>query len=116
MTLNEIRVGNYAIWNNEIKRIGLDTFAYESDTYGNFESYKPIKLTNEWLVKLGFEWDIFYQGWTDGNWVLTEGDKNQFRISYGKRKHDILLWNIKYVHQLQNLYFALCGKELIIQL
>ncbi len=74
---------------------------------------KEINLTKEWLLKFGFEWDIYWQGYTDGNWVITEGaESGMWRMAYGKRRHDIISYQIKYVHQLQNLYFALTGHEL----
>jgi hypothetical protein len=77
------------------------------------EFVKPINLTKDWIERLGLEWDIYWQGHTDGNWVLTPGhDDGNWRISYGKRRADIIVWDVKYVHQLQNLYFALTGTEL----
>lgn len=63
-----------------------------------------IPLTEEWLVKFGFK-----------QW----GDKYTFGlkgINIHHRKRGFVLRKsvpiIKYVHQLQNLYFALTGEEL----
>ena len=70
-------------------------------TFG-FNELKPILLTEEWLLKFGFS--IF---------------KNMYFIKGMQiwKCNDLFLCNkngiyIKYVHQLQNLYFALTGKEL----
>lgn len=74
-------------------------------------NYNPIPLTEEWLLKLGFETDHI-EWWNgiiclgifkDGIYYLPT-DQISFRI--GKE--------IEYVHQLQNLYFALTGEELIL--
>ena len=75
---------------------------------------KPISITGEWLLKFGFE----------------EVEKTAFRIDvlpYGRitfytngmicelgqsRGYKLGEPDIKYVHQLQNLYHALTGEEL----
>lgn len=80
------------------------------------EDLQPIPLTPEILEKCGFEWDIYWQGRTDGNWVITEGEAETWRIAYGKRKNDIVVYGIKYLHKFQNLYFELTGKELTVNL
>lgn len=74
---------------------------------------KPIPLTEEWLVRMGFE------KYSDG------GELKGIDCFYckGKLKGAISLPNfmfngfiqIKHVHQLQNLYFALTGEELTIK-
>ncbi len=114
MKANELRIDN--LFQDEttktiIKVIGLTN---EIITFtGHFKNdwqAEPIPLTEEWLLKLGFEkdfleWDkqcISLQYWKQSNsyhWVSSSGDI------------DVLL---KHVHQLQNLYFALTNKELTI--
>ena len=70
---------------------------------------KPIPLTEEWLLKFGFEtkdkvfWDV-------GNFRV--GQDRWGGYDYVSRRVDI---DLKYVHQLQNLYFALTGEELTIK-
>lgn len=69
---------------------------------------KPIPLTEEWLEKFGLEpvigneWgdDLLCFEWADEELIYTAGEGLALSP-----------W-IKYVHQLQNLYFALTGKEL----
>lgn len=67
----------------------------------------PIPLTEEWLLKFGFEKkrDFFHL------------DYESFCIFLDKKGYytHINCGNlyIKHVHQLQNLYFALTGKELV---
>jgi len=72
------------------------------------ENIEPIPLTEEWLLKFGFE---IKQGrfgneyWGKIN-LYTSSDKKIVFCFDGYLK------GIKYVHQLQNLYFALTGNEL----
>ena len=83
--------------------------------------FEPIPLSREWMLKLGFEiggvedleWEHpSVEGFLLAgiNWADAEWPEYQF-LNYRVGK-DIL--HIHYVHQLQNLYFALSGKELTI--
>jgi hypothetical protein len=75
---------------------------------------EPIPLTEEWLLKLGFKRIKKGIGWdklSDGKLILVEVPTNKGNIvafNYDADKYNYL----KYVHQLQNLYFALTGVEL----
>lgn len=85
-----------------------------------FDDFKPILLTEEWLIKFGFTYKRPGAGGQDswsgyGFWSLND-------ISFlGIKDGKILYYNrirasqIAYVHQLQNLYFALTGEELTIE-
>ena len=118
--------------NNWIQRNGLEnpfmvnaTFirpiGVEKGVY-NYEDFKPIPLTGEWLIKFGFKKYIFGS---------EEGEKNDKCNEYSKDRLTIMDWGdgfvmnnafsfdlrvqLKTVHQLQNLFFALTGKELLIK-
>lgn len=78
----------------------------------------PIPLTEEWLVKFGFErtedeihgeitWD--YQRDIDSHECWAEWNE---RGQLEGVIVDCVNRLIKYVHELQNLYFALTGEEL----
>lgn len=143
MKAQELRIGNYVTIDNpkawpSLKGLPMRVTEYHAerdndfpnstgsisvedddrDSYGQFDEFiKPIPLTEDWLNRMGLEWDIYWQGHTDGNWVLTPGnDSGNWRIAYGKRRTDTIVYDIKYVHQLQNLYFTLTGKELTLTL
>jgi hypothetical protein len=83
--------------------------------------FKPIPLTEEWLLKFGFEGKISEVS-NCGNFYL------RYNAEYGR--HGMAIWHqkgawcfshtnqftmLRYVHQLQNLYFALTGEELQIK-
>lgn len=78
------------------------------------QEFTPIPLTEEWLVKFGFE--INKHHFT--KWI---NETNTFIIMFDDRKKNYFICdcpidcNIKFVHQLQNLYFALTGEELEIK-
>lgn len=86
----------------------------------NFEKLIPIPLTPEILVKLGFSdrgWnkeENLYLDITDTNGSIATTDNGGFEIiADHEDSYYTLPLKIKYLHQLQNLYFALTGNELI---
>ena len=98
--------------------IGLDSCYYiiiEDGFKVNInKGIEPIPLTSEWLVKFGFnnnqyginlDAGMFYLDWKGSYLVLADAD----------RTVRMKMEDIKYVHQLQNLYFALTQKELKIE-
>jgi len=85
------------------------------------DAFEPIPLSREWMLKLGFEeggydflewWHPSVEGFLLAgiNWADAEWPEYQF-LNYRLGKE---ILQIHYVHQLQNLYFALSGKELTI--
>ena len=102
MKANELRIGNWFIEKDEVKQ-------FDGDFY-HLLGCDPIPLSQNWLEKLGFEYSEFedlYQ--KDGFDVdIEDGVYCHFYLNeYGDWYKDI-----DYVHQLQNLYFALTGEEL----
>lgn len=101
--VEELRVGNWLYRKsiNQNVRISIDSF-------NDLIDYEPIELTEEILLKCGFEYDgAFY--FKDG--IFLEYEDNSLRLDC---MSDSV--NIKYLHQLQNLYFALTNKELNVKL
>jgi hypothetical protein len=69
--------------------------------------YEPIPLTEEWLIKLGFEKNITTDLYPTFSYdIVNVNDGIVYVLNYGFVNH------IKYVHQLQNLYFTLTREEL----
>ena len=114
MKASDLRLGNLYMRGNKVEEF-TDQVMHEV-IYGALQHCEPIPLTEDWLVKFGFE----------------QGLSNHFRIDLGDSDKYYLLCNpvrndwsevcvgiysagqapTKYVHQLQNLYFALTGEEL----
>ena len=82
----------------------------------------PIELTEEWLLKLGFKYNklqfcsnkiIVHQYKINGICLsIDESKVNKHEYSFFGNN---FIRTVKHVHQLQNLYFALTEKELIIK-
>jgi hypothetical protein len=132
MKTNELRIGNLVNYNNLANSVrGIDETYIElfDNTYAYIDNIEPIPLTGDWLEKFGFksidkQSNLFYSSkliritlptsrCTSGVcYVSVRGCKvfnneNYFRAGINLK--------IKYVHQLQNLYFVLTGKELKIK-
>ena len=116
MKANELRIGNY-FEDGEGRLCSVDVISRDSEDtritaiHGALTTFpiKPIPLTEEWLLKFGFETKdkVF---WDAGNFRV--GQDRWGGYDYVNRRVDI---DLKYVHQLQNLYFCLTGIELTIK-
>jgi len=122
---NEIRLGNLFIgYNDKAFKWGLDDFdLIGNNVYVDEVIKSPILLTPEILAKCGFV-SVGNTGTSD-NWFSDELGETNLMIRIGgnglitlyiKAKELVSLTNIIYLHQLQNLYFALTGEELTINL
>lgn len=90
----------------------------EISGYKSYADAKPITLTQEWLLRFGFVYDGG-SGWKSPHntehwyWTLRNGFMCN-AIARGSIKTDGYI-GVHCVHQLQNLYFALTGEELILK-
>jgi len=105
------------IWKDSF---GCLTLVSGKNEFNQFSEYvKPIPITEEWLLKCGFEKKL----WKVKNSVYFELEKIEILLndSYYKKgvtyfKSCLLFeFHPKYVHQLQNLYYALTNNELILK-
>lgn len=117
MKVNELRIGNLIRWIStgdieEVKEI--ETIKRKNGNINNVSIYDcvGIELSEEWMVKFGFEvgTDLFqdfkeYEKLFDIGKSITLS--HEFECYNG-----IYSQKLNYVHQLQNLYFALTGVEL----
>jgi hypothetical protein len=111
MKAQELRIGNY-VYNgfNDITKISSIICQYNTSGY-LLETLKPIPLTEEILLKCGFEKTYFEN--------IPYFEKGCLTIDgcfYDVELMDSTKLNIIHLHQLQNLYFALTGQELNIEL
>lgn len=119
ISINELRVGNYVSISNNIVIFDSGDFAdayYNHNGISDYMDYiKPIQLTEDWLVKFGFEKPKFC-GFYQSDYIVELND----RFVINDRKDGFFYVDapnlcIESVHQLQNLYFALTGEELTIK-
>jgi len=129
MTIQELRIGNIIRHNVKDETESLTGFCEPNEdaiseddmwhfTGGvGFEDAEPIPLTREWLEKFGlFKYN--------NAWVFEMPEERQYLggfsiFDYGNRlaynTSDIINPPLEFVHQLQNLYFALTGEELTLK-
>ena len=114
MNANELRYGNYVYSHySNGEKVVHQHFNFSDDV----DCYDAIPLTEEWLLKFGFveKYMSCHRRWTkDGisiDQITDEDDEGgkipQEQIFFYKDRE------ISSVHQLQNLFFALTGEELI---
>lgn len=114
----DLRIGNIVL-NSEGKPIRIEYLTIKFDqkaltqevsTFGGIINhggeYSGIPIDNHWLKKLGFKEE-------DGGYALEDVTRNELgRFAIG----NVPIQNLHYVHQLQNLLFAVRGFEPLIQL
>lgn len=138
MKATELRIGNYLsqdkLLNGDdycvVYELLNDRVITKSKTltgviYEQTEKYIP--LTEEWLLKLGFEYCEFPSADEDGVYRdKNEVNKEYFKhprlseeicyyLPYKNFDYHIGSMVVEHVHQLQNIYFALTGEELTIK-
>ena len=125
MKANELRIGNWV--NDGFSTIELEAidFVVMSDAPEGL-SLKPLPITEQWLVDFGFEKtddygdQIYYELKTEGSrgyYVCFDHEEWVFGLSV-RNECTCLIYDephFQYVHQLQNLYFALTGEELTLK-
>lgn len=87
---------------------------------GYVEDLKPIPITKQWLIdfnlikKDSYNWYTILKIETPYDNIYIDLNLNDNLIYINSCKHRECMKPIKYIHQLQNLIFALKGKELIL--
>jgi len=132
ITANQIRTGNYFLYDLRENQEGSGT-AWEPTKLDwqdikwceeNNEDFNrvhmPIPINEEWAKKLGYK---YYNGKTDGDMTMDFGGKLDIDFVKGvikvKSHYETelmyrTLHAVEFVHEIQNLYFALTGIELVV--
>ena len=129
MEANEIRVGNWLIDPRKFNKDTRDFFHINENGYFKAtardiqvaELFDSIPLTEEILLKCGFNYSQNigeYETSDDDYCILIRKDEDteEFYFEIGDLGFNYVFKTIKYLHQLQNLYFVLTGTELEINL
>lgn len=131
MKANELRLGNlveYYITDNTDERkewwevTKIDVHDLESLSQTNDPDYRPIPLTEDWLLRAGFERNdpediesglsLMIDRVLKIEYLeLNDGEDERAQLCLVDDEY-VCGQDIYYVHQLQNLYFALTGHEL----
>ncbi len=115
LSARELRIGNIIIKNGKVHYTNHLTIR---DIYGlsidDTDTFEPIPLTEEWLLKFGFikskleGYDVHFKY---SHHLLHSSITALYNAEFSLSLDNVAR-GIKYVHQLQNLYFALTGEEL----
>lgn len=119
--VKELRIGNYVKRRSKDELLKVDLALLAKIQRQPF-LFKPIPLTEEWMLKFGANKrdigdsciyfvelelnNFFHLEISDEGYIIIECDDSYYS------KH---LKHLKYVHQLQNLWFDLKGEELTLK-
>ena len=119
MESSELRIGNlvYEKYPSYLDYEVVDIWYIGRDL--SLDYINPIPLTEEWLLKFGF--NRHHDDYSN-DVIFIKNVHNNTEFEWGVYPNElgsgIQIQNrklLKYVHQLQNLYHALTGEELIIK-
>lgn len=123
METKELRIGNYLSTNfmgfvRVTSIMDKIQYAFNKDSFWDWPEYfQPIPLTEEILLKCGFEKSGFYYWNEETTFYLKFGMINGVDCLYFKTDFAKNEWiQIDSVHKLQNIYFLITGTELAITL
>jgi hypothetical protein len=119
---HELRIGNHVYLTNDngqtiIDKIdAIDIYDCMVSEEKFNQSRQPIPITEELLIKAGFELQ-------KGDWTIAKLKKDSGFIIHNRKEGKwrfTPIWcadykTIDHLHQLQNLYHALTGEELIFE-
>jgi hypothetical protein len=128
MKAKELRIGNLVNGVLTQKPYIIDAWALREMESGNYQNsqdtetkvFEPIPLTEEWLLKFGFirhHYDyandvIYIKNIADNEIDNAEFEWGVYPNELGSGIQIKNRKSLKYVHEIQNLYFALIGEEL----
>jgi len=129
MNANELRIGNYFLESYEGYKIiaginhhndlpiTVDAHAIGRKICGRYDldAMQPILLTEDILLKCGFVKGVLWSEMRIHSNLRFYSDFDE-TVCHLFDRSDNNLAECKYLHQLQNLFFCLCGKELTIKL
>jgi len=120
MNLQELRWGNYIYFDKKLITVSANNI--NDIIKFNYQMLiEPIPLTEEWLVKFEFELE---EKRTYHKLINKDTEFCVYIDGEILELNSLIIWQsdavyvrgiLKYVHQLQNLYFALTGEELTIK-
>lgn len=119
---HEVRIGNIVMWNGKPTKLSALHIYTMFDAQDEAEEGSPIQITPEILKKAGFvstgSGDDFHNGilWNTPNENYKYCEDGYIVDNCGYYGHYCDIGDVSYLHQLQNLYFALTGEELTIAL
>lgn len=120
MEAKELRIGNLImdspINGDKIKKVDVlypNVVFCEDDSHIYNDEKRGIPITEEWLLKLGFEKKSGSE-FVKGRFIY-RFQQRDLVIEGFEYDYNGIICHPEYVHQLQNLYFCLTNEELTLQ-
>lgn len=120
----ELRLGNYVdlikVHKKYLEKKGVDVSLFKVSQINRHAIHinnkarvdvgilEPIPLTEKWILKLGFKYNSFTTFYELKDVQIENEDVGTFAFYYKTFKIN----SLKYIHELQNLFFALTREEL----
>lgn len=119
----ELRIGNYILVAENIQEVSmissttvsavdLENGSERVTSEHSLESIQPVLLTDDILKQCGFVFHDYFKFWQ----LITTGIRSEMNISPDYEVIDFMrkpiLKKLTSLHQLQNIYFMLKGREL----
>lgn len=115
---NELRIGNWVMWNGPnsqekalVCAISMEEIYFSCGDSGLIENIEGIPITEEWLLKHGHNKDTNELIYIDRfKLIWNDTYKFWYILDYESLGY---ITKVEYIHEWQNAFFALNGKELI---
>ena len=122
----ELRLGNRVLADKKLQQVSMitGTTVFTIDTEGSdeqvasehqLEQIKPVPMTDEVLQQCGFIYHDYFKFWQ----LVTTGVRSEMDINSDYDVIDFMrkpvIEKLASLHQLQNVYFHLKGRELKLQ-
>lgn len=127
--IQQLRIGNYVMADNTLQRVVLinskaslthpigvklqqTEFTHEVDF--SLSQIEPVAMTDAVLKHCGFTYDDYFKFWK----LITGADATRYEMDIDRDYAVIdfmrkpVVKKVASLHQLQNVYFALCDREL----
>mgnify|MGYP003652723694 CR=1 FL=1 len=122
MKIQELRIGNYILDEEDFATVEIINGEMEDVTYMGPKTYLtdhisciiPIVINAETLLKLGFKKTFDNEFNTSFSFNDLQYHIPKHGLNNGFAFFKRMSFKTKYVHQLQNLYFALTNNELVL--
>lgn len=117
----ELRIGNYVLIEENLQEVAIitsttvstfNTDKNEDVSEHSLQNVQSVPLTNHILQQCGFVYHDYFKFWQ----LITTGIRSEMNISPDYEVIDFMrkpiLKKLTSLHQLQNIYFLLKGREL----
>lgn len=110
MKIEELRIGNWI----EFDAYGSQFIQVSKESFNEIEEhhYSYIPINEEWLIKFGFIKSTYYNSEFAEYRTSYEKDLFVLKENFEYFNYTNLKCKLEYVHQLQNIFYCLLGKEL----